>query len=739
MKARIKLLAFISFILPAFVYSQIQQKSIQAERKSSVAAVSSYVEGEYYFESFEGDTIPEGWQTINSIENSPMWVINKLGARTGSHSLFFIEFERTGANIDWLIMPRFTVSENNYLEFYLVTESGFIDSLRIMVSEENSIPNNHPGAEAAFTKTVMRIDTSGLSTEKWARFSVPLKEYAGKKIYIAFRKFSHVNTVFAIDDVSFGEKYKGDITVRNMYLLSPKGGVGAKFSVTAEFLNNGTEAQSFDAAYEVPGAGFINRKHFENVAPDSAVKVQFDSWIPVAAGEYTVKVYSELAGDGRTSDDTLSAETSILENIPGLKWHAEADMPDTSWICGAGFYIKHNGSKQDTGYIVTLGGYINEEIQGVLKYNMINKTWTAAGALIPGYSSTFSSVQIGGKIYITGGRDSLSQADSAMYVYDMESGTLVRGAVMPQQISFYAIGAYADSLVYIIGGCGASATNTVLVYNIKQNTWAYATPFPGLGRWNVGGAICGNKIILSGGYGDADGVWGTASRTEIGVIDTANPYSITWAKGENYPGGAMEMLSAGSWYGKKNKYVIFTGGYNNYNKTGETIYSSAVWIYDAAKDEWFAGPDKKTVVCYTPNLFMVARNDSLYMAALGGNGVNGYGIENEWLYLGEDEPMIGIKDQPVNAPAQYSLSQNYPNPFNPSTKIKYSLREPGHVSLTVYDMLGREIKTLINELMSAGEHEVIFNAGELNLSSGIYLYRIKSGSFVQTKKLLLIK
>jgi photosystem II stability/assembly factor-like uncharacterized protein len=85
----------------------------------------------------------------------------------------------------------------------------------------------------------------------------------------------------------------------------------------------------------------------------------------------------------------------------------------------------------------------------------------------------------------------------------------------------------------------------------------------------------------------------------------------------------------------------------------------------------------------------------------------------------------------------FTLEQNYPNPFNPSTKIKFSLPANGHTSLKVYDILGREVSTLLNEEFKAGEHEVEFNAE--NLPSGVYFYRIKAGEFTDIKKMLLLK
>jgi hypothetical protein len=85
----------------------------------------------------------------------------------------------------------------------------------------------------------------------------------------------------------------------------------------------------------------------------------------------------------------------------------------------------------------------------------------------------------------------------------------------------------------------------------------------------------------------------------------------------------------------------------------------------------------------------------------------------------------------------YKLEQNYPNPFNPVTNIQYSIPKEGLVSLKVYDVLGREVKSLVNEFKQAGSYIVSFDGSEL--SSGIYFYRIHSGDFVQVKRMVLIK
>lgn|GEM_PF-911651 len=91
----------------------------------------------------------------------------------------------------------------------------------------------------------------------------------------------------------------------------------------------------------------------------------------------------------------------------------------------------------------------------------------------------------------------------------------------------------------------------------------------------------------------------------------------------------------------------------------------------------------------------------------------------------------------VSVPEKFELSQNYPNPFNPSTKIKYQIAASSPVSIKIYDVLGNEVVTLVNEIQPSGNHEVTFDAS--SLSSGIYFYKLQAGSFVEMRKMTLLK
>jgi hypothetical protein len=88
-------------------------------------------------------------------------------------------------------------------------------------------------------------------------------------------------------------------------------------------------------------------------------------------------------------------------------------------------------------------------------------------------------------------------------------------------------------------------------------------------------------------------------------------------------------------------------------------------------------------------------------------------------------------------PEEFRLAQNYPNPFNPTTTINYELRTTNYVDLSVFNLLGQKVATLVSEKQAAGKHKMQWNAS--GFASGVYYYRITAGNFTETKKLVLIR
>jgi hypothetical protein len=100
-------------------------------------------------------------------------------------------------------------------------------------------------------------------------------------------------------------------------------------------------------------------------------------------------------------------------------------------------------------------------------------------------------------------------------------------------------------------------------------------------------------------------------------------------------------------------------------------------------------------------------------------------------------PPVEVKEKSNEIPSKFTLYQNYPNPFNPSTTIEFDIPERTNVKLVIYDILGREVETLIDKELEPGKYKLNFTA--TNLPSGVYFYTLKTSKSIQTKKMLLIK
>jgi hypothetical protein len=124
------------------------------------------------------------------------------------------------------------------------------------------------------------------------------------------------------------------------------------------------------------------------------------------------------------------------------------------------------------------------------------------------------------------------------------------------------------------------------------------------------------------------------------------------------------------------------------------------------------------------------------------NSVSDSGSLDAWAIKLDVENMTAVENE-ESLPKEFSLDYNYPNPFNPATTIRYKLPERSAVSLKIFNILGSEVLTLVNEVQSAGTHSVIFDAKNnkhsYSLASGVYIYRLQAGNFVQSRKMILLK
>ena len=133
-----------------------------------------------------------------------------------------------------------------------------------------------------------------------------------------------------------------------------------------------------------------------------------------------------------------------------------------------------------------------------------------------------------------------------------------------------------------------------------------------------------------------------------------------------------------------------------------------------------------------PSAIKVDISGNVYIA--GTSEGNGTGFDYATIKY---SPSVGIQPISNEIPDRFSLSQNYPNPFNPSTQINFSIPKEGFVKITVFDALGREVEKLADKHMNAGNYKIDFDASKL--TSGLYFYKIQTGGFTDTKKMILIK
>lgn len=144
---------------------------------------------------------------------------------------------------------------------------------------------------------------------------------------------------------------------------------------------------------------------------------------------------------------------------------------------------------------------------------------------------------------------------------------------------------------------------------------------------------------------------------------------------------------------------------------------------------------------YLPTISFFELQDTTYIAIYWIHNQNGK--EDIWRGYSKFIPAIGLIKVPPFLTKNFILNQNYPNPFNPSTVISWQLANNSLVTLKIYDILGNEIATLVNEYQNAGEHSIIFDASGSSfkggLASGVYFYRLKAGNNTLTKKMLYLK
>ncbi|MDF2437137.1 MAG: hypothetical protein K0Q95_1513 [Bacteroidota bacterium] len=576
----------------------------------------------YYTQGFENTTFPPaGWRTEN-VAGSNVWNRSTAQAHASTASAY-IQYQATAAQ-DWLIMPRFQIASTDSIVFWMrLAYAGYSpDSLSLKVSTTDSL-------STSFTTTILSLKEGvnyPTNSTTWYRYAVSLSAYSGQQIFVAFKHYNNNGDGLYIDDIALGTKPSAEVTTTAILVNSTLS--ASATTPQATFYNNGSVTQTFNVATIITPGGYSSTQTITSLAPAASATATFATWTPTA-GTYTVKTFTQLTGDANNTNDTITKTVVVLSSFTNMGWTSKPALPGGRWAT-APVFAKPCSSGTDTGFVYLVSGadaaFANSSLTSA--YNITSGLWSTK-APIPQSRMQITPIQVNNKIYVIGGYSGSFSPVTTTSIYDITSNTWTTGAAMPAAVGDYASGVYNDSLIYIIGGYnGSGDVNTVQIYNINTNTWAIGTAKTGTASAGLRGAISGNNIVIAGGYSQT--LAATQSSAVLGVIDPANPLSITWTNLPSYPAGPSGRLAAGV-AAQNNGLVYFGGG--DPNGQGTSAINN-VYAYNTNLSQWETGPAMLTGASNISGFASVIENDTLYLVTMGGYNGTAVTAANEWLKIG---------------------------------------------------------------------------------------------------------
>lgn len=450
---------------------------------------------------------------------------------------------------------------------------------------------------------------------------------------------------------------------------------------------------------------------FDNISPYKTLGDEnWDSrFIPSNAPNGTVNAIAVIGNDvyvGGGFSKIGNQDIKYLARWDGNNWYAlngELTGVVTSLlVVGNELYVG--------GHFTTAGGIT---VNRIAKYD--GNSWSALGSGVNGAVNAIAS--IGSDIYVGGFFTSAGGNSNIKYIARWDGsnwnalGTSVNGNVRALAVSG------TDLLV----GGQFSTAGSISAGGIAKwagNTWSRSGFF---GTNGVVSAIHvnGNDQYIGGNF------------TNVGA--SPNP-GVVNTKVAKWNGTQLTKLGAGNWDVQAYIYTITTMGSDVYigGQFSNAAGVNAPFIAKWDGNNWSSLGSGTSLWVNT----IYVNGTDIYVGgeftSAGGKPSNYFGIYHTQL----TDINIDYSDMPNS----FKLNQNYPNPFNPSTKISWHSPVGSHTTLKIYDVLGNEVATLVDEYKEAGNYEVEFNVGQaISLSSGVYFYKLQTGNFVQTKKMMLLK
>lgn len=360
--------------------------------------------------------------------------------------------------------------------------------------------------------------------------------------------------------------------------------------------------------------------------------------------------------------------------------------------------------------------------------------WSAAAPL-PSPRVGGPMIACKGKLYyIGGGQTGITAGTNTLYEYDPATGAWTEKAPMPVALSGQGAVCWRDSMIFVVGGpwTGSATNRDVHFYDIISDGWGTITnSLPASsGRRTFALGVSGDKIVMAAGFN-------TAFLKSVFVGTVVRFDSIAWVAAPDVPTGYTGLSRPGGVaYGDR---FFVVGG----ERGGPGGYYDTTHVYRLSTNSWSNLINQKPVKMSNIYNGVTAKciNDTIRIFLPGGFGsltgaTPGAAFAN-FDVIGCGPGLTGVPEQISEVPDGFRLEQNYPNPFNPSTTIRFSVPTRDVVTLHVYNLLGQQVAILTEGVLEAGTYSVQWNAA--GLASGMYWYRLRSGEFTDTRKLLLLK
>jgi len=350
-------------------------------------------------------------------------------------------------------------------------------------------------------------------------------------------------------------------------------------------------------------------------------------------------------------------------------------------------------------------------------YDPISNSWSSISLTnAPNPRSSHSAIWTGSKMIIWGGSYWSSYYYNTGGIYDPLTNTWTAiSTVNAPSARYRHSGVWTGSKMIIWGGNNTvSNFNNGGIYDPSLDTWLpISTINAPSGREYHSTVWTGSKMI----------VWGGMTGTGI-FYNTGGIYDLltnTWTAISTVNAPSARYSHSGVWTGSR---MIIWGGYN-----GQSYLNSGA-IYNPSSDTW-----SQITNINTPT------KRGYHIGVWSGSKMIIWGGRDESLALNTGgvytNPSLGIKNTSFEIPSDFELHQNYPNPFNPTTKIRFAIPNFGFTTLKVFDILGKEVATLVNEKLQPGTYETTFDGNGLN--SGVYFYILQTDNHVETKRITLVK